>query len=97
MNKKIAFVVVQVLGFITSRSAFSQISSDYPTVSNKNLGTLLSERIGDGTGTCVGIQSREAAIENLKKMNQDQVESIFNSLKTLEEKEDLLQLLEEVQ
>lgn len=97
MRKNFRFLVIQILSLVAAKLSFAQNSDVHSNVINNNRNLLLSDRIGDGTGTCVARYDKAALQAVLKQMTEEQIKATFDSLKTPAEKESLLQLLEENQ
>jgi len=97
MCKKLLFLAVQFLSLVSSKLALAQDQNSSAHLLVDDRGVLTTSRIGQGTGTCLVSKSREDVKLVLEQMSERQIKEIFDSLKTEEDRKNLLQLLEEVQ
>ena len=93
MRRSFLFLAVQILSLISTKLAFAQVQNA-PVNDDRNV--LVSDRIANGTGTCLVKRSNEDLTFELKQMSESQLQNIYDSLKTDEERQILLQLLEEI-
>ena len=97
MKKSLLFLAVQFLGLVASKLAFAQVQTMPENLIDNDGNTFAADRIGNGTGTCLVMSRTDEVKVVLKQMNESQIKSVYDSLKTEAERQNLLQLLEEIQ